>query len=555
MRFSHPVVPCLALLLTVLPATSQTRETYRGLLNPQLLANKLPPPEHLRDYLADGKLRLGLHDAVLLTLENNSNVRIEETQVEAAKFSLLRTYQPFDPALQAIFTVNRYSSPGDSQLQGVGASGAGTLNALTQLGQINYTQTFQTGTSILVGINSQRLSTNNAFYFFNPSYNSALTFQFTQPLLRNRGTFANRAPLVIARRTLQQSQAAFTAQVSDAILQAVTQYWNVVQARGNLEVQRKSLEAADASYQHDKRALELGALPPLDIYRSESEVASRRVQMIQSEYVLKQMEDTFRLTIGADQDDYFRALDLDLTEKPEPEAGLRTIDVAAALQEALARRPEFEAVRYALANDDTSIRLAHNRLEPDLSLTGFYQGNGLGGNQYNLNTNPITGQITSQLISQGGLGSSFNQLFGFGFPGYGATLTLNLPVKNRAAQADMGSALTERHRDLYSAQQVREQVTQEVSNAVHQLELAKLTLAAGKTALDLAQKTLAAEQRKYELGAETIFFVLDAQTKLAQAESDLLQTEVQYQTALATVDHATGGLLEPYHVQIAELAR
>jgi outer membrane protein TolC len=119
----------------------------------------------------------------------------------------------------------------------------------------------------------------------------------------------------------------------------------------------------------------------------------------------------------------------------------------------------------------------------------------------------------------------------------------------------MGSALISRHRDLYSAQQVREQITLEVSNAVHQLEVAKLSLAAGKTALDLAQKTLAAEQRKYDLGAETIFFVLDAQTKLAQAESDLLQTQVQYQAALASVDHATGGLLEPYHVQIAELTR
>ncbi len=298
---------------------------------------------------------------------------------------------------------------------------------------------------------------------------------------------------------------------------------------------------------HDKRALELGALPPLDIYRSESEVASRRVQVIQSEYALKQFEDALRLTIGADQDDYFRALDLDLTEKPEPEGELRTIDAAAAMQEALSRRPEFEAVRYALANDDTSIRLAHNHLEPDLSLTGFYQSNGLGGNQYSLTTN--------QLISRGGLGSSFNQVFGFGFPGYGATLTLNLPLKNRAGQADLGDALTSRHRDLYSAQQVREQVTLEVSNAVHQLEQSKLTLAAGKTALDLAQKTLAAEQRKYELGAETIFFVLDAQTKLAQAESDLLLTEVQYQAALAAVDHATGSLLEPYHVQIAELTQ
>jgi len=549
MKLSRLAVPSLFLflLLALLPAKAQTPETYRGLASQQLLSNKLPSPEHLRDYLADGKLRLSLHDAVLLTLENNSDVRIEETQVETEKFALLRTYQPFDPMLQGIFNLNRYSYPGYSQLQGVGVSGTATLNSLTQLGQINYTQTFQTGTNIVVGLNSTRNSTNSAFYYFNPYYNSSLNLQFTQPLLRNRGRFANQAPLVIARRTLQQSQASFEVQVSDAILQVVKQYWAVIQARGNLDVERKSLEAADASYQHDKRALELGALPPLDIYRSESEVASRRVQVIQSEYALKQVEDALRLTIGADQDPYFRALDLDLTEKPEPEGELRTIDAAAALQEALARRPEFEAARYALANDDTSIRLAHNHLEPDLSLSGFYQSNGLGGNQYSLTTN--------QLVSRGGLGASFDQLFGFGYPGYGAILTLNLPLKNRSAQADLGTTLTSRHRDLYFAQQVREQVTLEVSNAVHQLEVAKLILAAGKTALDLAQRTLAAEQRKYELGAETIFFVLDAQTKLAQAESDLLQTQVQYQGALAAVDHATGGLLEPYHIQIAELTR
>ena len=66
-----------------------------------------------------------------------------------------------------------------------------------------------------------------------------------------------------------------------------------------------SMDAAEATYKQDKRALELGALPPLDIYRSESQVASRRVQVIQSEYALKQAEDTLRMTIGADQDPYF----------------------------------------------------------------------------------------------------------------------------------------------------------------------------------------------------------------------------------------------------------
>jgi outer membrane protein len=541
------VEACLLLVgLAILQAAAQGRESYRGLLNPQVASDKLPGAQHLRDYLSDGKLQLSLHDVIVLTLENDSAVRVQETQVEADKFSLLSTLHPFDPQLQGIFGVTRTSSAGTNQLEGVGVSGNSTLNSLMQLGQITYNQTFQTGTQLQVQLAGIKNSTNSTFYFFNPYTSSSLNLQFTQPLLRNRGLFVNRAPVIIARRILEQSRAGFEADVNDDILAAVKQYWTVVEARGDLQVEQKSLEAADVSYQRDKRALELGALPPLDIYRSESEVASRRVQMIQAEYTLKQAEDALRLTIGASQDPYFGALDLDLTEQPDPAGELRAIDAKTALDQAQAQRPEVLAARYALANDDTSIRLAHNQLKPDLSVNAFYQSNGLGGDQFSL--------TTGQLISQGGVGSSFGQLFGFGFPAYGGTLTLNLPIKNRAAQAELGGALVSRHRDLYLAQQVREQLVLDVSNSVHQLEEAKLTLAAGKTALDLAQKALVAEQRKYELGAETIFFVLDAQTRLAEAESSLLQAQVGYQIAVAAVDHATGGLLQPYQVQIAELS-
>ena len=93
----------------------------------------------------------------------------------------------------------------------------------------------------------------------------------------------------------------------------------------------------------------------------------------------------------------------------------------------------------------------------------------------------------------------------------------------------------------------------DVSNAIHQLDQAKLTVEAAKSNVDLAGKSLNAEQRKYELGQQTLFFMLDAQTKLAQAELDLLQAEIRYQVSLATLDHATGSLLDPYHVKIAEL--
>jgi outer membrane protein TolC len=532
------LLACLLLLLILFipPCRAQQHEAYRDMATPQVRSDKLGAPEHLRSYVADGKLRLSLRDAVVLTLENNSFVRIQETQVEFSKFSLLGAHSPFDPIVTSSYNVNSTTTPTSSQLQGTGQ--APIFSSTTQFAQFNYSQTFETGTNVQGGLNSNNSFTNNSFYLVNPSITSALSFQVTQPLLRNGWLFANQAPLVIARRNLEQSRASFAAEVNNNILQAVGQYWAVVEARGNLEVAQASMDAAETTYKRDKRALELGALPPLDIYRSESQVASRRVQVIQSEYAVKQAEDALRMTIGADQDPNIQALDLDLTEKADPAGELRTIDTATALQQALTKRPEFDGARAALANDETRIRLAHNHLLPELDLMGLYGSNGL-------NSRFVNGQPV--------MTSSVNQLFTFNYPTYEAQLSLTLPLKNRAAKAEMGNALVSRRSDLYNARQLQEQVALDVSNAVHQLEQAKLSIAAGKEALDLAKKTMAAEQRKYDLGSETIFFVLEAQTELASAQLSLLQAEVNYQLAVAGLDHATGELLEPYHVQIAEL--
>ncbi|HUA14032.1 MAG TPA: TolC family protein [Verrucomicrobiae bacterium] len=544
MRNSHPCLSCLLVTLAVLFSIlgqAQKDKGYRDLATPQTLSNKLAPPDDLRNYIVDGKLRLSLREAVVLTLENNSLVRVQETQVEFSRFSLLGAHSPFDPLLTSSYSINSTTAAPVSTLQGTGGLNV-NVESTTQFAQFNYSQTFESGTNLQVGMTSNNNFTNNSFYLLNPYITSALTFQFTQPLLRNGWLFPNRAPLIIARRNLEQSKASFAAEVSNNILQAANQYWAVVEAQGSLDVAKRSLDAAEQSYKRDKRALELGALPPLDIYRSESEVASRRVQVIQSEYALKQAEDTLRMTIGADQDPYYEALDLDLTETPEPAGELRTIDNATALQEALLKRPEFQVTSAALAIDDARIRLAHNHLMPELDLNAYYTSNGVGGTQFNAMGNKTTS-------------SSIGQLMGFNYPTYQAQISLSLPIRNRSAQAELGNALVSRRSDLYNERQWREQVALDVRNAVHQLEESKLSIAAGKEAVDLAKKNTAAEQRKYELGQGTIFLVLEAQTELATAEQSLLQAEIGYQLAVAGLDHATGQLLEPYNVQIAELTR
>jgi outer membrane protein len=508
-------------------------------------ASSLPAPSALHDYVKDGKLSLSLEDAIRLTLLNNTDVRLARTPVDQAGYGLLASYRAFDPLMTVSGSDQRSISSADNLLQGVGL-GVQTnqsLNQLTQQASLSYTQTFAPGTNVNVSFSGSKGDTNSTFFFINPYLTANLSIQVTQPLLRNRGLFPNLAPIRIARRNLNASQDSFQAQASTLVQQGIDQYWIAVQAREGLRVAQESLKEAQASYDHDKRSLDLGALPPLDIYRSESQVAQRRVAEIQAEYAWKQAEDQLRQVIGADLDPYIRTLDLDLTQEPASSEPLFSIDEATALTEARTHRPEFKALDEQLAADDISVRLAQNQLLPDLELQGSYLSSGIGGNQYNTATPPV-------LIAPGGFGSALSQLFGFGYPTYTATLTLNLPIRNRAGRAALGQARVTRTNDLYQVRRQNQTVELEVANAVHSLEQAKLSIAAARIARDLAQKTVESEQRKVQLGTGTTFFVLEAQNELTQAENTLVQAEISYQTALAAIDHATGTLLDRHHIQL-----
>jgi outer membrane protein len=504
----------------------------------------LPAPQGFRGYIVDGKLRLSVEDAIRLALANNTDVQLDRSPIGFAKDAIQRAHSPFDPGVTAGFNATRANSPSYSQLQG-----APTVSTLTQQAGLGWNQTFETGTNVQFGLSSDKLSTNSTFNFFNPSVNGNFSFNFSQPLLRNRGLFPNRAPIFIAQRNLSQERDNFEAEVNNIIQSVVALYWNVVQARENLAVQKKSLAQAQQSYDRDKRALDLGALSPLDIYSSQSQMAQRRVTVIQAQYALVQAEDNFRNVIGADVDPHIRALDLNLIDSPQPSGALFSTDISAALAKALASRPEIASVREQLLNDKTSIRLARNQLEPDLSLTGTFQSNGLGGNEINTSVTPPV------VISPGGFGDALYQVFGFGYPVYGAGFTLSFPIKNRAAQASLGDALVAQRHDLYSERRVRQVITLDVSNAVHQLEESEVAMQAAKISYDLSDKNLQSQQRKYELGAGQIQFVLQAQTDLAQAEQSLVNAQVGYQLAVTDVEHATGDLLSRFHVEIGNLAR
>ncbi|MDP3000404.1 MAG: TolC family protein [Bryobacterales bacterium] len=501
----------------------------------------LRPPVRLQDFVADNTLELSLRAYLELVLLNNTDIEIQRLSVERDKNSILRAYGVFDPILTGSFNSTRTKNPASDAL-----AGAATQNTLNQPVDFTYRQQLETGTTYNVGFSGSKFSTNSAFATFNPSLTSRLNIGFTQPLLRNRGSDIVRLPITIARSRMKATEFTSRDQIMRLLVTAENNYWAVINARESLRVAQENLKLNDASLKRAQRELELGALSPLEIYRPQADFARAEINVSQARFRLIQSEDVLRRQIAADLDPDIRRLPIRLTESVLPPADDKEIDREPAVERGLAMRPDFRASLVNLETDDLTIKQATNSLRPDLSLTGSYSASGRGGNFFQ-RTNVFGGDGgASSLIrmTPGGFGDALNQVFNFNYPVYAFGLTLRLPIRDRAASAALADALLGKRLDALRQRSLEQSIRQEILNAVSDVESSKASVKLAIVNRDLAQQALDAEQKKYELGVNTIFFVLDAQQRLVEAENQLVTTSVQYRRNALTLLRSTGELLE-----------
>jgi outer membrane protein TolC len=484
----------------------------------------------------NGKLTLNVKSFLELVLRNSTEVNIARMDVYTSADQVKAAHAVFDPFVSLGFNTQRAVSPQYTQI-----GGASTLSSLNENSFVNYQELFPTGQTVTASFNASRYSSDSAFNIFNPSVSGTALVTITQPLLQNRDGIQFKAPLQIARTQLAITSRQTEATIAGIIAAAAGQYWDAIRARDNIKVLQQTLDLAQKSYDRDKQALDLGALASLDIYQSETQVAQRKTDLVTSQYAYVAALDGLRRQIGADTSPALRALEIVLEDDPAklPDR-TAVLPYEQAYQAALKVRPEMDTARRRLTIDDLNARVARNLMLPRLDFTVQGQAAGLGGNQVAV-VGPLG--IVSPAVS-GGLPQTLGQIFALNSPGYGAGLQLTLPFRSTAALAQLADALVNRTRDRYSERQVQQQVAQDVRQAITSIELANATIESAALARDYAQKNVEAEQQKYELGTITAFEMLDSQTRLAAAESSLLNAYVGYQEAYVSYQRATWTLLD-----------
>ena len=534
----------------------------------------------IEQMVQNGKLSISLQDAVDLALQNNLAIVIERYVPWIAEANVMRTLSgaapfggtvtplgnipivSFDPTISSTFSLDNKTIPVNNPISaGTGGAAAvgtfSTLNTHTAIGDIQYTQGFHTGTSFSVAFNNVRGSTSSTANFFDPFVQSNMVVTASQQLLNGFGRAANEHYIRIAKVNKSIADQTLVQQVITSITAVGDAYWELVFARGNVEVAKEEIALAEKTYSDNKKQVDVGTLAPLEIVQAEAQLATAQQALIVAQTTVLQDQLTLLNLISKDPNSpVLRTVEIIPTDKADvapPE--VEKIPLEDLVKEAIIKRPDVVQSDLVINADDINVRATRNALLPILTLNGEYATEGLAGNT-RLQTSCIpvppatTCVIPAQVFS--GLSTALNQSLTNVYPEYNASINLTIPIRNRLAQANNVIATLEKRSDEANYQQIVNNASIDVHNAQITLEQARITLDAAIKTRDLDQQTLDAEQKKYQVGASTLFNIVSDQNTLAAAESAEVRARVNLVEGKVNFDRAMARTLEVYNISIAD---
>src|SRR6202790_4541384 len=598
---------------------AKPKSQFPNLVAPYMPRRVAPPnlanTSRIDQLLHDGKLYISMNDAVALALENNLDIAISRYNLNIADTDIWRAKAGFNTILGVNNGVVQ-NTPGGGvgglgtqvgsgqggTSVGAGGAGAGTSGLVqstlgsgpllssfdpiltgtlqldhntilpsstfnpasplnTTTGNFSYQQGFQWGINLSVGFNNTRQTVGNApFTTLSPQLNSSFNFRLTQHLLQGFGFAPNTRFIQIAKNNREITDVAFRLQITSTVDQIENMYWDLVFAYENVRVQQEQLAFAQKTLSDTQKQVQIGTLAPIEVVRAQSTVATNQQTLtlaltnlqLQQLLMKNALSRTLVDPVLADAE----VIPTSTMELPAQEPVIPTQEL---VNDALGHRPELAEARINLSNTDISNKAIRSSLLPTVDLFAYYGGQGLGGDQNpsNLcvNQNPPKFGCSTKPAPSVGYSGGLNQLINSTAPDKGAGITVNIPLRNRAAQATQVRSEFEYRQAQLRIQQIENQIRIEVRNAQFGVQQNRASVASAQAALDLGHQSLDAEQKKYALGASTSTLVLQNEAAMTQAEVTLVSAKAAYEKAEVELDRAIGLLLDHAGIQIAEAER
>jgi outer membrane protein TolC len=343
----------------------------------------------------------------------------------------------------------------------------------------------------------------------------------------------------VARNNTKASEHVFRQQVISTVVAVENAYWDLGAFQENVRVAEQSLAVARQLHKDNQMRLEIGTMSALDVTSAESEVAARTRDLTLAKTNLQVQEATLKNMLAkrvSPELDAARIVVMDPMPVPRDSD---VPDLQTTLAGALEARPELQQAQISLQNQDIAVRFTDTALKPALAVFGFYAGSGLQGS-------PTDGTADS------GMMGSFGQSFTREYPEYAGGFSLNIPIRNRTAQADSLRAQLEMNQLRLTQQRTKNTVALEVRKAIIGVIQGHAQVDAARQASTLAKEMWEGEQQKLMAGVSTSYQVILRERDYTGAQQAEVSAVAAYAKALVELDRARGNTLDRNGIEYSD---
>jgi outer membrane protein TolC len=454
-----------------------------------------------------------------------------------------------DPNLYASFQLGHNTTPLTNTVL---SQTAALTNDYRQFA-FQYNQSFLSGTYVQFTYLSYRSLENSPTLSLNPSTSGYADFYIQQPLLQGLSRAVNNRDIKVAQNNLKVTGLQLRRQVATTVSAVLNLYWDLVTFEDTVRISEQALATAQKLYEDNQNQARLGSLAAIQVTAAAAAVSAAKEDLLIAQTNVAQQETVLKNALSRTGSshawlDDVHIVPLDRIEIPRVD-DLRP--AAELVHTALASRPDIEQSRINVESSRIFLKGSKNNLLPNLSAFADLQNQGLAGAP-----NPIyngSGTGAADPFFAGGYGNFVSQIFRRDFPNYSAGISLNIPFRNRAAQADYVTDELQLRQSELQLQRLVNQVGVEVKNAVIGLRQARTRYETAVNTRTLGQQNLEAQQNMFKYGAvPDATLVIQAQKDLAADQTAELQAMANYTHARIAFDEAVGQTLDVNHISMQE---
>jgi outer membrane protein len=474
---------------------------------------------------AESRRPLSMDEAVKLALEQNLGIQIQRIDPQIQDIGVSQARSFWAPSVSSTLSRQSQTTASTSSLSG-GANGISNATLATGVG---LNQTLPWGASYSANWNNSRYTTTNLFQSFSPQLTSNLNLAFTQPLLRNFSIDQIRQQVEVSKKVRDLSDVTLEAVITQTGRTVKDAYWDLSYAIANLKAQQESMALSQQSLKDNQKRVEIGTMAPIDIVAAQAEVASNESGVIVAEAAIKRAQDQLRALILDPKTPGFWEMVFDPTDTaPFIE---QTIDVDAAVRNALDRRTDLRSAKNSLEQSDVNIRYFRNQILPDVNAQVNYITTGVGGtllSPVDLQAIALGGSPNRSVVGARGFGSVLGDVFQNAFPNWTVGVQVAYPLGSSTAQANLARAKLQYQQAQEQMRNLELNVTLQVRDAGRNVQTNQKRVQASKASRELQEKKLEAEEKKLAAGMSSTFLVLQAQRDLSLARTVEIQAISDY---------------------------